>query len=90
MNPNLKAKGYIISPNPTNSQVTVQFYPQPTDLKAIVIFSSLGQKVAETLITSGQANNYYTYDLGRNAPGVYIIRAIFADKTITRKIVLVR
>ncbi|MES1217165.1 MAG: M43 family zinc metalloprotease [Bacteroidota bacterium] len=90
VNPNLKAKGYLVTPNPTNGAVTVQFYPQPTDLKGIVIFSSLGQKVAETVIATGQANNYYTYDLSRNAPGVYIIRAFFTDKTVTKKIVLVR
>ena len=90
MNPNLKAKGYLITPNPTNGQVTIQFYPQPTDLKGIAIFSFLGQKVAETVIANGQANNYYTYDLSRNAPGVYIIRAFFKDKIITKKIVLIR
>ena len=90
VNPNLKAKGYLVTPNPTNGQVTIQFYPQPTDLKGIAIFSFLGQKVAETVIANGQANNYYTYDLSRNAPGVYIIRAFFKDKTITKKIVLIR
>ncbi|MCW3118621.1 MAG: hypothetical protein JWM28_2703, partial [Chitinophagaceae bacterium] len=90
VNPNLKMKGYLVTPNPTNGQVTIQFYPQPVDLKGIVIFSSLGQKVAETSIATGQANNYYTYDLSRDAPGVYIIRAFFTDRTITKKIVLVR
>ena len=90
VNPNLKEKGYLVTPNPTSGQVTIQFYPQPTGLRGIVIYSSSGQKVAETAIVTGQANNYYTYDLGRNAPGIYIIRALFNDKMITRKIVLVR
>jgi hypothetical protein len=90
VNPNLKTKGYIITPNPANGQVTVQFYPQPTGLKGIVIFSSTGQKVAETVVATGQANNYYTYDLRAYSPGVYIIRAFFNDRTITKKIVLIR
>jgi len=54
-----------------------------------VIFSTVGQKIAETIITPGQANNYYSYNLSQFAPGVYIVRALFTDKTITKKIVLV-
>ena len=89
VNPNLKTRGFMITPVPSKGPIAVQFYPQPTDLKAIAIFSSLGQKVAETLISSGAANSYYTYDLSRNAPGVYIVRIYFANKTLTRKIVLI-
>ena len=90
VNPNLKAKGFLVTPVPTPGDLTVQFYPQPEGLKGIAIFSSLGQKVAETIIPSGQANNLYTYDLKHCAPGVYIVRAYFNDRTITKKIVIAR
>lgn len=89
VNPNLKAQGFLATPNPTKGQLTVQFYPQPDKLKGIAIFSSIGQRIAETQINIGQANNYYTYDLSHFAPGIYIVRAYFTDKTITKKILLV-
>ena len=89
VNPNLKQQGFLVTPNPTSGQIAVQFYPQPDKLKGIVIFSTVGQKIAETIITPGQANNYYSYNLSQFAPGVYIVRALFTDKTITKKIVLV-
>ncbi|HVZ57543.1 MAG TPA: M43 family zinc metalloprotease [Chitinophagaceae bacterium] len=90
VNPNLKAKGFLVTPSPTSGQIAVQFYPQPKDLKAIVIYSSFGQKVLETDINLGEANNYYSYDLSRFAPGVYIIRAFFQDRVVTNKVVLTR
>jgi hypothetical protein len=89
VNPNLKQQGFLVTPNPTSGQVAVQFYPQPDKLKGIIIFSSVGQKIAETIVTPGQSNNYYSYDLSHFAPGVYIVRALFTDKTMTKKIVLV-
>ncbi|MGC4034875.1 MAG: M43 family zinc metalloprotease [Chitinophagaceae bacterium] len=89
VNPNLKDQGFLATPSPTTGSLTVQFYPQPDKLKGIAIFSSVGQRVAETVISTGQANNYYNYDLSHFAPGVYIVRAYFTDKTITKKILLV-
>jgi hypothetical protein len=89
VNPNLKQQGFLATPNPTKGQLTVQFYPQPDKLKGIAIFSSIGQRIAQTQINIGQANNYYTYDLSHFAPGIYIVRAYFTDKTITKKILVV-
>ena len=89
VNPNLKERGFLITPNPTSGQLTVQFYPQPDKLKGIAIFSSIGQRIANTPVTTGQANNYYSYDLSHFATGVYIVRAYFTDKTITKKIIVV-
>lgn len=90
VNPNLKAKGFMVTPSPTTGQIAVQFYPQPNDLRGIVIYSSYGQKVAETIVKEGQANNYYSYDLSHFASGVYIVRAIFTDRVVTNKIVLTK
>ena len=89
VNPNLKERGFLATPNPTKGQLTVQFYPQPDKLKGIAIFSSIGQRITETLIPAGQANNSYSYDLSHFAPGIYIVRAYFTDKTITKKILVV-
>ena len=86
VNPNLKKQQFMVTPSPTTGAIAVQFYPQPYTLKAIEIFSSTGQKVAETVIGSG-ANNYYSYDLSRYAAGIYIVRAIYTDKVLTRRVV---
>ena len=43
INPNLKAAGYLITPNPANNFIAVQFYPNPTNLKGIEIYNTLGQ-----------------------------------------------
>lgn len=89
VNPNLKEQGFLATPNPTRGSLTVQFYPQPDKLKGIAVFSSIGQRIAETQIPVGQANNYYTYDLSHFSPGIYIVRAYFTDRTITKKILVV-
>ncbi|WP_315824768.1 choice-of-anchor J domain-containing protein [Paraflavitalea speifideaquila] len=44
INPNLKEKGVLVSPNPTSGALTVQFYPNPTNLKGIAIYNVAGQK----------------------------------------------
>jgi hypothetical protein len=86
VNPNLKEKGFLVAPNPTTGTISVQFYPQPKNLKGIVIFSVMGQKIAETKIVPAEASNSYSYDLGRFASGVYIVHVIFTDKVITEKV----
>ncbi|MGZ3949085.1 MAG: M43 family zinc metalloprotease, partial [Flavisolibacter sp.] len=47
VNPNLKAQGFLVTPNPTYGMVAVQFDPQPVNLKGIQLFNDIGQKIAE-------------------------------------------
>ena len=86
VNPFLKEKGFLVTPNPTSGAITVQFYPQPLNLQAIQVFSMAGQKLTETL-TYGQTRNFYSFDLRGYASGTYIVRAVFSDRVIVRKIV---
>ncbi|MEO6914846.1 MAG: choice-of-anchor J domain-containing protein, partial [Chitinophagaceae bacterium] len=86
INPNLKAKGFLLTPVPVGNMVTVQFYPQPTNLRSLAIYTILGQKLYEVNTSSG-ASNFYQFDMSRNAAGVYIFRATFTDRVITRKFV---
>lgn len=86
VNPNLKRTGFLITPNPTSSLIAVQFYPQPTDLMALQIYSITGQKLREVVVNDGQANNYYSFDLSAYAAGTYIVRAVFSDRVIMRQI----
>lgn len=86
INPNLKAKGFLLTPVPVGNIVTVQFYPQPTNLRSMAIYSILGQKLYEINTGSG-AGNFYQFDMSRNGAGTYIFRATFSDRVITRKFV---
>lgn len=86
INPNLKKQGFLITPNPTNGVIAVQFYPQPSNLKAIQIYNLMGQKISEVLINE-LATNYYSFDINKNAPGTYIVRVVYSDKVITKKII---
>jgi len=87
IHPNLKAQGFLVTPNPTSGVISVQFYPQPANLKGIQIFNDMGQKIEEVNIGSSQANNYYNFDLSRYPKGMYIVNAIFTDRVLTKKII---
>lgn len=86
INPNLKAQGILVTPNPTRGIVTVQFFPPPTNLRAIQIYNMNGQKVAEVL-ANGPANNLYNLNISNQAAGTYVVRALFSDRVVTRKII---
>ncbi len=85
INPNLKSRGFLVTPSPTNGPVVIQFYPQPTNIKSLQIFNLAGQKVAEA-IPQGQSN-YYQLNISRNAPGIYVVRVVMGNEVITKKIV---
>ena len=87
VNPNLKESGFLVTPNPASGIVEVQFYPQPTNLKGVYIYSATGQAVAEVTIESGVGSSYYSFNMARYSSGVYIVKAVFADKVLTKKIV---
>ena len=90
VNPNLKAKGFIVTPNPASQSVAVQFYPQPSNLRGIELYSFAGQKVAEVIVANGQARNYYTFNIGHLSAGIYVVRAVFTDKVVTQKLVKIQ
>ena len=85
--PRLKELGFLVTPNPTSGAIAVRFYPQPTNLKGVQLFNGIGQKIAEVQVSNGQANNYYSFDLTTHPKGMYIVKAVFTDKVITKKII---
>ncbi|MFT4016309.1 MAG: M43 family zinc metalloprotease [Agriterribacter sp.] len=86
VNPNLKAKGFMVTPNPTAGIVYVQFYPAPEKLQAIQVYTVTGQLI-RNINTSGAALNLYTIDLTAQPPGMYIVRAVFKDRVEVKKII---
>jgi hypothetical protein len=87
VNPNLKEAGFLVTPNPTSGQVSVQFYPHPEKLKSVSIYNVSGQKIAETVITGEVASNVYNFDLTTFPSGLYVVKAEFEDRVLTKKIV---
>lgn len=87
INPNLKENGFLVTPNPTAGMISVQFYPQPTNLRGVQVFSSIGQKLAEVTIGSGSVNNTYSFNLSQYPSGAYFVRAVYTDKVQTKKII---
>lgn len=86
INPNLKARGFMVTPNPTSGLIAIQFYPQPTDLIAIQIYNSVGQMIGQ-IQTGSEPNVYYNFDLSRYAQGTYFVKAVYTDKVLIKKIV---
>lgn len=90
INPNLKAKGFLVNPNPTTGIVAVQFYPNPANLRAISIFDANGRKIIERQTGNERGLPYYSFDLSHFADGVYFLHMVFSDKTVNRKILKLR
>ncbi|OQP61569.1 hypothetical protein A3860_32045 [Niastella vici] len=86
INTNLKAKGFMITPNPTNGKIAVQFYPNAGYVKGINIFSSTGERVASRIINAA-GSSYYGFDLSAYASGVYVVQVVLGDKVITQKVI---
>lgn len=87
VNPHLKEAGFLATPNPTSGQVSVQFYPHPEKLKSVSIYNVAGQKIRETVITGEVASNVYNFDLTTFPSGLYVVKAEFEDRVLTKKIV---
>jgi len=86
LNPNLKSRGFLITPNPTSGIVNLQFYPQPLNLRKIEIVSMTGQLLVSQSVPEGFSSNLYSYNLSRYAAGIYVVKVYFSDKVITQRI----
>ncbi len=86
INPNLKKRGILVTPNPSNGNIAVQFYPTPSTLKSIQLFNMTGQKISEQTV-NGNGSNLYNFDISRNAAGTYIVRILMGNDVITQKII---
>lgn len=86
INTNLKAKGFMITPNPTNGKIAVQFFPNPGFVKGINIFNSTGKMVTSRVINA-MGSGYYGFDLSGYTSGVYMVQVVLSDKVITQKVI---
>ncbi|MCC6286887.1 MAG: T9SS type A sorting domain-containing protein [Chitinophagaceae bacterium] len=82
----LKQKGYILTPNPTTGSLVLQNYNSSTPLKAIAVFSSVGQVVWKAEYENAGISNYIPINLRTVARGIYFIKLVYGDKTVVEKI----
>lgn len=88
VNPNLKEAGFLVTPNPTNGAISVQFYPAPTGLLRIEIYNISGQLIEKQNFEGIAKPGYqFGFDLTYAAGGMYIVKAVFADKVLTKRFV---
>ncbi len=86
-NANLEKLGWLITPNPTNGPLAVKFLNTPVNLKAISVFNSAGQKVAEKIIDKNTPATLYQFNLSSYTTGVYVIKLVYSDHTDSRKVI---
>lgn len=84
----LKSQGYLVLPNPFRENFVVWHYHQPTDLRYIRVFNSLGQ-LMWTQEFKGNADTFITIDLFGKPSGIYFVRMEYQDasKNFSQQIV---
>ncbi|RTL60372.1 MAG: T9SS type A sorting domain-containing protein [Sphingobacteriales bacterium] len=86
INPILKEKGLLITPNPFRQSFYVQHYPPPANLQAICVYNTLGQLIMQRSFAGSPAPNFIEFNLGGHQTGMYYVKVIYSNKTITQKI----
>lgn len=84
----LKTQGYLIYPTAAQTQVFIWHYQQPTDLKSVIVYNAVGQRVWAKQY-NGNAEKIISINLQGQSAGVYFIHMNYADgrKSITSRIV---
>lgn len=84
----LKQQGYLIYPNPFNNTFLIHHSAvlPPLTLQSVQVFNGTGQKVWDKRY-NGNAERQITVDLKNVASGVYLLKLVYSNKTITEKIV---
>lgn len=87
--PALIEKGLTIAPNPTTGLLTIQHYPTAANLRSVTVYSSIGQLYHKINYSTSTAGTYIPIDLRAAAPGIYFVKLVYTDKTVTKKILKV-
>ncbi len=82
----LKNQGYLVYPSPFNSSFRIHHWIKPTDLQAAQVYNSVGQLMWDKRF-NGDANTEEFVNSSRWANGTYLLKLIYANKTITERIV---
>ena len=83
----IKNEGFLVLPNPFSSQFNVWHYQQPSNLRYISVYNSIGQLVwTKQFNTNAQKTE--TVDLTGMPAGIYVVQLTYSDKkSSSRKVV---
>ena len=82
----LKSQGYLIYPSPFRNSFIIRNYQVPVTLQSIAIYNAVGQLIW-TKNLNGSGYTEMPVDLGNQAPGIYIVKLKYTDKTVIERIV---
>lgn len=85
----LKAQGYLISPNPFEKSFTIWHLKQPTDLRSIGLYNSVGQ-LLQSWEYDGNASSNINMDMSKYATGTYIVQLKYSNRTVTERVIKVK
>lgn len=82
VNPNLRRKGVMATPNPFRDKFVLQHYPDPENMEFVRVMNSSGQVVWEKRIALGQTGpvsgpNFIEIDLSGQQAGQYFVQIIY-------------
>jgi hypothetical protein len=93
VNPNLRRKGIMATPNPFRNQIVLQHYPTPVNIEFINVYDHAGRLVWQKRISLGvngtnAGPNALAIDLSRLSTGVYTLQVVYRSRaTETLRIV---
>lgn len=80
----LKAKGYLLSPNPFGQSFAIRHLEIPVKLQSIQVVDAMGKLVYKRAF-NGNAGAYIEVFIGGSA-GIYFVKMQYSDKTITERL----
>lgn len=83
----LKNNGVLISPSPFQTAFAIQHYRAPIDLRGFGVYNSVGQQVLSQSFGTSGADSYIHVDMNRLPAGVYTVKLIYTNRTVSQKIV---
>lgn len=82
----LKKLGYLIYPSPFRDQLIIRNYEQPVNLQGAAIYNFSGQKIW-SMEFNGTAQKEIYVDMKKYPAGIYTVRLVYSDKTVSERVV---
>lgn len=85
VNPNLKRKGVMVTPNPFVQSFAIQYYEAPQNLEYINVYNQVGQLVWQRRLSyqlpgNRTAPNYIEVNLGNLNSGIYHVQIVYRSR----------
>jgi hypothetical protein len=81
----LKETGFLINPSPFTNSFAIQSF-NVTDLRAYAVYSSIGQLIKSKTFT-GRADNFIEVNMQNQPSGIYIVKLIYSNRTVSQRVI---